>query len=442
VIPESLDRISTSLTATALVYSSPSVKNYQSRLWSGPFYNAFPDLNDVAPDGSRSLFPHRAKFHLPFDSVFIPSMQLVAQEGLGSDLLPQLPLAEFLEVMSASDPHRAIAVPVRPEDRFAFRVHSYFELTHKRLASAHLKWLFRSYILATFYTAFERFLLKSDMGITVPLPANPRGSSLQKHWFEILVWFKKIFEDIDEATSLASCLAMLTKEERALYEEQWVSHHEKEGNDFSRYHDSLRRMRDFDEAQSIDDMRFNAEFMCQTGMDWLSLSPMDNSPESRTSGSYMPWPQILMRRPPSAKPSISESIIRLLAFSSVAENKYKSYLLDDQRWRLYVALWAEEIDGVGYIKSSATKPFVELLCDAFARDKKALEWSAGLDIASHFIWTESMRQQLCTGVGLKCPYWSNVQCCGNSDLLLRLWNRCRPSRPEWAKHWERPPCLL
>jgi hypothetical protein len=56
------------------------------------------------------------------------------------------------------------------------------------------------------------------------------------------------------------------------------------------------------------------------------------------------------------------------------------------------------------------------------------------------IFIESMRQQICQGVGLRCPFW-NGECCRSdfrSLLEIAYW-RTEPYL--WPQHWQKPPCL-
>jgi hypothetical protein len=56
------------------------------------------------------------------------------------------------------------------------------------------------------------------------------------------------------------------------------------------------------------------------------------------------------------------------------------------------------------------------------------------------IFLESMRQQICQGVGLRCPFW-NGECCRSDirELLKILYWRTEPWK--WHEHWQKPPCL-
>ena len=62
-------------------------------------------------------------------------------------------------------------------------------------------------------------------------------------------------------------------------------------------------------------------------------------------------------------------------------------------------------------------------------------------ICRYTIFLESIRQQICTGVGLRCPFWTGSGCCKFRPLLQRTYGVCKPWNPFWKHHWQRPPCL-
>jgi hypothetical protein len=63
------------------------------------------------------------------------------------------------------------------------------------------------------------------------------------------------------------------------------------------------------------------------------------------------------------------------------------------------------------------------------------------DHITYTIFLESMRQQICQGVGLRCPFWDG-ECCGSDirALLATVYSKTKPWM--WQHHWQPPPCLL
>lgn len=82
--------ISTSFRITTLTFSSPAFSTITRPSF---FYNAFPDLNDVAPDGSRSSLPRRAKYLLPLHCTFNPGGTF-QRDGKYHSLTPRDPKTE------------------------------------------------------------------------------------------------------------------------------------------------------------------------------------------------------------------------------------------------------------------------------------------------------------------------------------------------------------
>ena len=84
---------------TTLTYSSPAVDTMTPAPTS--FYNAFPELNDVAPDESQSAFPKRAKYLLPLDSMFLPCLWACGcRDGAHGFSSSQILLSRLPEVIS------------------------------------------------------------------------------------------------------------------------------------------------------------------------------------------------------------------------------------------------------------------------------------------------------------------------------------------------------
>jgi hypothetical protein len=139
------ENISTTFRATTLAYSSPAVCTTSTA--PNFFYNAFPDLNDMAPDRSRSAFPRRAKYLLPLDSMFLPSARYVDSNNIDENRLASLDsrtretVAAIINKVGHQNP--LLRLPRKPELNEIHRFEAPFELVHKRLAAADSKWAFR-----------------------------------------------------------------------------------------------------------------------------------------------------------------------------------------------------------------------------------------------------------------------------------------------------------
>jgi hypothetical protein len=91
-------------------------------------------------------------------------------------------------------------------------------------------------------------------------------------------------------------------------------------------------------------------------------------------------------------------------------------------------------NGTTSFKVTPTDYLMEFLYSLNANDEYNSE------TVTHSIFLESMRQQICKGVGLRCPFW-NGECCRSDfrELLKIVYSRTVPWR--WHQHWQKPPCL-
>jgi hypothetical protein len=169
-------------TPVALVYNAPSFGKPLPTPTA--FYNAFPELNDVAPDRSRSAFPQRAGFLLPLHCTFNPCG---AYERDGRYHSPQ---------------------PRDPTNKWAFESFQIFEWIHEALAATRAKLVFRLFLLGPFYTTLDKFI-SSGRAISVPLIRDPDGDELQRLWSHIVKWFE-VTRLTDELYSMLVTMALIS----------------------------------------------------------------------------------------------------------------------------------------------------------------------------------------------------------------------------------------
>jgi len=187
----------------SLVYSAPLFSDSGAQSAPKVFYNAFPELNDKAVDGSRTAFPLRAKYCLPLDSIFIPSGIHAAERELSEAYLMSLPAeyrSEIIETFKSIPEYARLGLPREADILPEFAFHQNHEAVHKDLAVTLSKLQLRS-TLAELYTLLDRQLTTSGSVIEVPLFPDPNGSELQKRWDSILECFEAN-QIIDEAISL------------------------------------------------------------------------------------------------------------------------------------------------------------------------------------------------------------------------------------------------
>lgn len=469
--------VSRAFRATVLAYSSPAVDTTSSA--STCFYNAFPDLNDEAPDGSRSTFPHRAKYLLALDSEFLPSGMWVESNNIEQDRLASLDsgLREVIAAVIDKYGHQnpLLCLPRTQELNETFRFQRLSEIPHKRLAATDYKWALRTYLLAPFYTTLENHLVRGEK-IRVPLVPSHHGSRLQRHWAAVFGAFQPTLL-LDEVATLLICVTLLPPAERNAHEEAWMAEEASEIRDFADYYRKLRDRFNPECCVEETDKRALAEKILEYTKGALAARTVKNV--SLAEEVYLnlgekkrgvSWPSLLGEEVHrglrqlhlrndlvlgrvGARISIPEAMQWLMALFSVLDDEEQSFVRKDALWPEYVEFSLEIGEDSSYPRISIGLPS-HMLALALLGIKKAdgsyidpLPNSAPVgtllagSICRYTIFLESIRQQICTGVGLRCPFWKGSGCCEFRPLLQRTYEACKPSYPPWKHHWQRPPCL-
>jgi len=87
--------------------------------------------------------------------------------------------------------------------------------------------------------------------------------------------------------------------------------------------------------------------------------------------------------------------------------------------------------------TSAIDYFIREFNDPRLSDKEILEKLQDM------LFIESIRQQICTGVGLRCPFWQGT-CCNSpfyKKQLECIYQKTKPWKPVWKRYWQPPACL-
>ncbi|MGH8716587.1 MAG: hypothetical protein ACREUI_07670 [Burkholderiales bacterium] len=183
------------------------------------FYNAFPDLNGIAEDDSYSAAPKGAKYMLPLDCIFNPYATF--EEFHHAHPLAALPGYTRLREDHVEAYAFLVAMPEKPKLEGAFGASALFEEAHARLAATWYKFMFRADLLGPFYNTLWDWLY-SARTIGVPLVPDPKGSELQRQWYQIQSWFLETCL-LDEACSLLVEVACINdKQGRDRDERRWV----------------------------------------------------------------------------------------------------------------------------------------------------------------------------------------------------------------------------
>jgi len=475
--------ISTAFRPISLAYSSPAVGTTSTA--PNFFYNAFPDLNDVAADGSRSAFPRRAKYILPLDSEFLPSAMLVHSNNIDENHLVSLD-SRTREIVAAvinklgklSPPGALIRLPRKPELNEIHRFEALFEITHKRLAATDYKWAFRTYIFASLYTALEHHLVREQkIGVPLVPVANRRASALQRHWATVVDAFQPTLL-LDEAASLLICLTLLPPEEWKAYEQQWVVQEEAEIPGFADFYRKLRDKFNPEFSTAETDRRALAEQILEYAKGALSSRTMENvslaeeiclNLEEKYQRVF--WPSLLGEEVHrgllqlrvrddlvlgnvAARIGIPEAMQWLMALFSVFDDGERSFSRKDDTWADYVMFSLEIGEDLAYSRiTSADTAHLGMLVHLGIRkaddskidpnpNRAPADKLIADSICRYTIFLESIRQQICTGVGLRCPFWKGSGCCEFRSLLQRTYDVAKPWHPAWKHHWQRPPCLV
>jgi hypothetical protein len=468
-----------STSPASLTYSAPAVDIGEARPDPQDFYNAFPEFNDVALDGSLSAFPLRAKYALALDSEFIPSGKWVSADSIDDELLSTLnlrtrQLAEHArhvklrgrdEVLVGS-----ISVPRTTNDAPLHGLHTTFEITHKRLASTDRKWYLRTYYVAPLYTILERFLT-SGRRILVPLQQRWNGSLLEQQWARTTEAFQPTLK-LDEVASLLICVTLLP--EWSPWEHTWVAQEENDISGFSALYHEWRDRFHPERCTNVHARRQLAEQILQHAKQELSLPSGDAEAvflqlPKRTQ--YLSWPSLLgkesnsgikklrvrddfvMDFTPRITKSIPEAMQWFMALFSVIEDKDLSFVQDDSGWDEYAKFELEsscdDISNritVGFSSQLLTMAHLGIRKSdgsplSVSRDPASPNIMITQSMCRYTVFLEAIRQQVCSGVGLRCPFWTADSCCEFSPLLDRTYKVARPWKSEWEKHWQRPPCL-
>ncbi|MDQ3828911.1 MAG: hypothetical protein M3361_06315 [Candidatus Tectomicrobia bacterium] len=468
--------------ATTLTYSSPAVDTTSPA--PACFYNAFPDLNDEAPDRSRSAFPQRAKYNLPLDSEFLPSAMWVESNNITEGLLASLDSisrdATVEVIKKYGHINSLFQFPRTPELNKQRRLEGLFELGHKRLAATDCKWALRTYRLASFYTTLENHLERGhEIGVPLIKDNSPSASRLQRHWKVVFDAFQRTLL-IDEAVSLLVCLALLTPEEAQAHEQAWLREEAAENRGFADYYQKLRDRFNPESYTAAKDRRALAEQIINYAKRALSSRTMENVSLAdevydnlKDKSQRVFWPNLLGEEVHggvqqlrvannfalgnvAARISIPEAMQWIMATFSVwyeagGEDEERSFTNKGEVWPEYVRFSLEIGDDIAYPRiTSAEAQYLWLAvrlgikkADGSEIDPRrtSADRSIANSICRYTILLESLRQQICTGVGLRCPFWTGRGCCEFRPLMQRTYDVCKPWYLPWKCHWQRPPCL-
>jgi hypothetical protein len=246
------------------------------------FYNAFPDLNDVAEDDSYSAAPTGAKYMLPLACIFNPYATYEAFHA--AHPLRTMPGYRRLRKDHDAIYKFLIAMPREPNLESVFSACALFEGGHARLAATWYKWMFRADLLGPFYNTLWDWI-SSERTIRVPLVRNPKGSKLQRQWDQIKSWFLETCL-LDEACSLLVEVAFITdKQGRKQDEQRWIQAEDQEMKGkfapFYRkfrskvellYGDTLDSCRTVNERFTFAEVALTCGFMAYEGMAATSTS--------------------------------------------------------------------------------------------------------------------------------------------------------------------------
>jgi hypothetical protein len=456
---------------------------HEIRLEPAPvLYNAFPDLNYVAEDGSYSAPPIGAKFMLPLACIFNP--YAIYKELDNAHSLTGLPGYKRLY---EDDETRAffVAMPRNSAVENEFKACAIFEHAHARLAATHYKWMFRAELLGPFYNTLWHWLSsKREMG--VPLIPDPNGSKLQLQWCQINNWFLETCL-LDEACSLLVEVAFINdKQERDLDERRWIQAEDRamQGK-FAPFYRKLRMQieslygGDLDSCSTENERFTFAELavaccsmvydgMAATGMSdpepfldgknaWIKTPLYDHKP---IKAFYDQLPN-LHRRLGDLQVNLGlqlmldedqYSYIDKPHFGQNAPKRILELFRNEKAQRRFPKQYfytQNEItnEGVFFIPVTPTDQLINLL--ASSKSELPGDWQFKQYISKfkviHTIFLESIRQQICHGVGLCCPFW-NGACCQQrgfrKDYRELLKNAYKITKPWlWRQHWNKPPCL-
>jgi hypothetical protein len=474
--------------ATTLTYSSPVVGTTNTT--PDFFYNAFPDLNDVATDGSRSAFPQRAKYLLSFDSIFLPSAMLIDTENIDEERLSSLdPPSHRMYAEIASKyryRNRTVNFPKTPELDKIHHIETLFEVGHKRLANADC--MFQTLFLAPFYTTLENHLVRGDeIGVPLVDDDSNRASLLQRHWKAVNDTFKSTVL-LNETASLLCCVLLLPPEEGQARERGWLLEEATEIDGFADYYRKLRGKFNPESSIAETDRLALAEQLIKYAKRVLSSRPIDiflagwevygNREEIQQR---VFWPglldetvhhglrQLRLRNDMilglfensklgyvvAARLSIPQALQWFMASMAMRFEEERRFTPGVAAWTEHVGFYLENAEDIAYPRitflDTSYFNFQTLVHDGFRKpDGSEIKFDPDLaptdvliahSICRYAIFLESIRQQVCTGVGLRCPFWKGSGCCRFRPLLQRTYEVAKPWHPYWKHHWQRPSCL-
>jgi hypothetical protein len=272
--------------------------------------------------------------------------------------------------------------------------------------------------------------LSAGQKISVPLvPVDTsQGTELQRQWAAVRAAFQPTLV-LDEALSILIGLCLVETDELASQEKRWIAEHEGEIPGFTTFYSALRQAVKIEgiitEAQAL----IAAEKVLQLGKKVLN------------SFSLQGWDEVFDRGPES----VPELVQALIASAAFAEEDDKSFTRRDSTWREFVNFEFTTRDGITYLRAEPTKTFFDFVSTIRWPGDFPLDASNYWVMVQHCILIESIRQQICQGVGLRCPFW-NGECCqsrgfpkGFKELLEKTYKITKPYK--WHQHWQPLPCL-
>ena len=329
--------------------------------------------------------------------------------------------------------------------------------------------------MASFYTTLENHLERGRK-IDVPLVADdsPRASRLQRHWKAVDDAFKPTLI-LDEAASLLIGLMLLPPEEWKAYEHAWVEQEEAEISGFTDFYLRLRDEFNPESSTAETDKTALAEQILEYAKGALSSRTNENVSLTDevllnldNKNQCVFWPILLgedvHRGLPQlrvgfvldnvpARTSIPQAMQQCMAMFSVWLDEELSFTRKNAVWADFVAFFLESGEDIGCPRiTSEPTGFLENLAHlgihktdgskiAMDRNLAPVETLLNVSMCRYTIFLESIRQQICTGVGLRCPFWKGSGCCEFRSLVQRTYDVAKPWHPVWKHHWQRPPCL-
>lgn len=463
-----------------LLNNEPLMQSICIELEPAPvFYNAFPDLNGVAEDGSYSVAPTGAKYMLPLACVFNPYATYKKIHVIDPVAEANSEIYRWGKEEHGEAYRPVLAVWRKPELAGECVLSALFERVHARLAGTTYKLMFRADLLGPFYHTLYEFL-SSEHKIRVPLLANSKGSKLQRQWDEIKRWFLGTCV-LDEACSLLVVIAFIAdKQGRDQYERIWVKAEDQEmQGKFAPFYRKLKSKVEFLYGGNLDSCvmkneRFTfaevALTFCAmlyhkvacTGSSDLEKSLDDNSEwsdlkkildrlPSLYTHPYRGWEKL------QAALGLHllydedrQTFIDELKFGPNAPNSLIRSFRNSKGPRHfpmeYFFCQSESTrEDVSRIDIAPARLLIDLLISQSATPDDPTNKDRFEIMVFYMIFLESIRQQICQGVGLRCPFW-NGECCqtgdahkGFKELLEKTYKITKPWK--WPQHWQKPPCL-